>query len=141
MATSSTPIRLDADLTATARKVAPKMSRSVAEQISHWARIGRELERSPDVSLAAIRKVLDGAVEYDALPAKEQAIVRAEWMERMESLRDDLRLDRTFEAAGLRYAELDAEGRVTVREPKPARGKVRPIEQARKKKATHARKR
>lgn len=111
------PLRLDGELTRSAAEVARRMSRSVAEQIAHWARIGRELERAADVSVPAIRAVLDGAASYDALPPMEQAIVRAAWDERMTELRDSLRLDLDLAAAGIAYAELDADGNVVVREP------------------------
>ena len=115
MATSTTPIRLDAELTSAARIAAQQMSRSAAEQISHWARIGRELERSAEISVADIKAVLEGQQRYDALPAREQAIVRAAWSERMEALRGRLRLDQVFDAAGHDYAELDADGNVVTR--------------------------
>lgn len=120
------PMRLDRDLTMSASQVAEKMSRSVPEQIAHWARIGRELERSPDVSVAAVRKVLDGAAGYDALPPREQALARAAWLERMQQLREGLRLDLQYRAAGYRYAELDERGRVVVREPRAGRAARRP---------------
>lgn len=117
---STYPLRLEPELTRSASQAAEKMSRSVPEQIAHWARIGRELERSPEVSVTEVRKVLAGAGRYDALPAKEQAIVRAAWMERMAELRDGLRLDHQFKATGHRYAELDERTQVTIREPKAA---------------------
>lgn len=112
------PLRLEPELTRSAAEVAGKMSRSVPEQIAHWARIGRELERSPDISVADVRKVLAGAADYDKLSLKEQAVVRANWLERMTELRQGLRLDQRARAAGLRYAELDERGRVAIREPK-----------------------
>ena len=115
MATATTPIRLDAEIASAARKTAPRMSRSVAEQVSHWARIGRELERSPDVSVAQIQQVLEGQGSYDALPRKEQAVVRAAWAERLNTLRGQLRLDVTFASSGHRYAELDDRGRIVTR--------------------------
>lgn len=115
---STYPLRLEPELTGSAAQVAAKMSRSVPEQIAHWARIGRELERSPEVSVSAVRKVLAGAADYDALPAREQAIVRATWLERMNELRGALRLDRPAPAALPRYAELDEQNRVAIREPK-----------------------
>lgn len=116
MSTSTTPVRLDAELTSAARLVAGRMSRSAAEQIGHWARIGRELERSGEISIVEIQKVLDGQHRYDSLPSREQAIVRAAWGERMEYLRSRLRLDQAFKAAEHDYAELDADGKVATRE-------------------------
>jgi hypothetical protein len=114
------PLRLDPELTRSAEPVAAKMSRSVPEQIAHWARIGRELERSPDISVAAVHRVLEGAAQYDALPAREQALVRAAWLERMDELRTGLDLAKEHGVAGHRYAEADESGRVTVHEPKAA---------------------
>ena len=115
MPTATTPVRLDAEITSAARKTAPRMSRSVAEQLSHWARLGRELERSPDVSLTLIQRTLDGQGDYDALPQKEQAVVRAMWAERLGTLRGQLRLDVNFAESGHRYAELDDKGRIVTR--------------------------
>lgn len=112
MPSTTTPIRLDAEITSAARRTARRMSRSISEQVSHWARIGRELERSPDVSVAQIERVLEGQHSYDALTAREQAVVRGLWTERMDALRGELRLDQDFAASGHRYAELDENGEV-----------------------------
>jgi hypothetical protein len=114
----STPVRVDEELYATATQAASVMSRSAAQQLSHWARIGRELEASPDVSIETVAEVLRGTKEYDALDTEEQAVVRACWSERMTALRDALRLDREFQAEGRPYVELDEEGHLTRRGPK-----------------------
>lgn len=126
MATAPGPVRLDAEITEAARIAASQMSRSVAQQVSHWARIGRELERARDVSTDDIRRVLEGQADYDALPAKEQAVVRAAWSGRIEQLRTGLRLDREYAERGYRYAEIDERGEVVVRHetPRPARAGV-----------------
>jgi hypothetical protein len=124
MRSNSQPIRLDAELTATAKTAANAMSRSLADQISHWARLGRELERSPDLSVRDIQRVLAGAADYDALGTREQALVRTEWSARMRSLREGLQLDQEFRKAGYRYAELDTNGEVAERTPRRAKRKV-----------------
>ncbi len=116
MPVSSNPIRLDADIVAAARQVAPMMARSVAQQIAHWARIGRELEAHPGVSVEKIRDVLSGAKSYDQLSVEEQSVTRAYWAARMERLRGRLRLDEQLEASAVAYAELDEAGNVVVRE-------------------------
>lgn len=120
MPTSRSPLRLDADLLASAAAAAPAQSRSAAQQIAHWARIGRELERAPDVTARDVLDVLQGAAEYDALSARGQAVVRAAWSERAAHLRDATRLDEEFARRGARYAELDDRGRVVVRDPSDA---------------------
>ena len=88
------------------------MSRSTAQQISHWARIGKEFELAPDVSVRAIERVLACEASYDDLNSREQAVVRAEWAERTEQRRRSLDLVAEFTEAGMSYAELDDEGRV-----------------------------
>jgi hypothetical protein len=90
------------------------MSRSTAQQIAHWARIGREIEASEDVSLRDIAEVLGGRRPYDLLTTNEQAVVRAEWTERMTARRGELDLAAAFAAAGRPFVELDEQGDVRV---------------------------
>lgn len=117
---SSTPVRIDSELYGSARTVAPVMSRSTAQQIAHWARVGMEIEASSDVSIEAVAEALRDARSYDGLGTEEQAIVRAYWSERMSALLDVLRLDRDFAAQGRPYVELDEHGVVVRREPSHA---------------------
>ncbi|MBT9597070.1 MAG: hypothetical protein IV094_13895 [Vitreoscilla sp.] len=117
MVTAAAPIRLDRELAAAARDAAQTMSRSVAEQVSHWARLGRELERSPHVSVAEVQAVLRGARPYDALNTQEQAVVRATWDEGITATLAGLDLSRDFAAVGHRYAELDEHGALRVVTP------------------------
>lgn len=109
---ASTPVRIDAELYDEASRAASVMSRSTTQQIVHWARIGRELEASADVSIDDVAKVLAGERSYDGLGTEEQAVVRAFWAERMTSLARGLRLDREFADQGRPYVELDETGRV-----------------------------
>ena len=119
---TSTPIRIDAELYAAATSAATVMSRSATQQIAHWARIGRELEASPGVSVDDVARVLRGAGDYDALNTEEQAVVRAFWAERIAALADALRLDRKLAAEGRPYVELDESGAVVRRDPEPETG-------------------
>lgn len=117
MKRGSTPVRIDPDLYASASSVAPVMSRSIAQQIAHWARIGMELEASPGTSIGSVAGVLRGTTSYDDLGSEEQAVVRAYWTERMRELVDSLRLDEEFAAAQRPYVELDDDGRIVLRTP------------------------
>ncbi len=117
MSAAAVPIRLDHELDASAREVARMMSRSVAEQVSHWARLGRELERSPDVSVAKVQAVLAGQSSYDTLSATEQASVRTAWDEQLSAQLETLNLHTLFVAKGHRHAELDAQGHVRILHP------------------------
>ncbi|MEW5848747.1 MAG: hypothetical protein AB2A00_08030 [Myxococcota bacterium] len=114
-------VRVDNELVALARLAAASNGRTVAQQVAHWARIGRELERSPETSLVNVAEALQGRRDYDVLPSHEQAIIRVCWVERMRSLREHLRLDLELASAGRTDAELDAGGVVVVREGR-ARG-------------------
>jgi len=114
MSTTS-PTRIDDELFASAKIVGPMMSRSAAQQIAHWARIGRELEAAESVSHRDIAAVLAGNRAYDELNAHEQAIVRAEWAERMDVRRDELDLAAVFASEGRSFVELDDQGRVVRR--------------------------
>ena len=117
MPTAPTPIRLDRELDAAARDAARIMSRSVAEQVSHWARIGRELERSPEIAVSTVRDVLAGRASYDQLRPPEQALVRADWDEQLSDKLARLDLSQAFAAEGHRYAELDDQGEISVVTP------------------------
>jgi hypothetical protein len=112
---TSAPTRIDADLFAAAKAAGELLSRSAAQQINHWARLGRELEASAGVSARDVAAVLAGRASYDDLAAREQAVVRAEWDERMTALRDALDLQIEFVAAGDTWTEADADGRTVVR--------------------------
>ncbi|MGM0928834.1 MAG: TA system antitoxin ParD family protein [Actinomycetota bacterium] len=116
MIRASQPIRLPADLYEPAVAAAHIASRTVPQQIVHWARIGRELEMSRRVNHRAIVQVLAGAESYDSLGEQEQAIVREEWAERVTALREGLNYEAEFTAAGESYSELDEEGNVVVRQ-------------------------
>lgn len=109
------PTRIDVDLYDAAKQVGAVMSRSAAQQISHWARIGRELETSAGVSHRDIAQVLAGRGSYDTLNGREQAFVRAEWDERAAETRDGLNFAAEFEAAGVTgWVEADSHGDTVV---------------------------
>lgn len=119
MTRASQPTRLPADVYESALAATLVTSRTVPQQIAHWARIGRELEMSPRVNHGAIARVLAGAGFYDSLAEQEQAIVREQWADRMTALRDELDYAARFAAAGESYSEVDEEGNLIVH---PARG-------------------
>ncbi len=120
--TVTSPTRIDGNLYASAKLAGEALSRSAAQQVSHWARIGRELEASASVSQRDIAAVLAGARRYDTLSVEEQAVVRAEWAERMDARRAGLDLSAEFEALGEPYSELTDDGTVVERRPRHAGG-------------------
>jgi hypothetical protein len=115
------PTRIDEDVANAAKAAGELLSRSAAQQVNHWARIGRELEASKSVSQREVAQVLGGRSSYDALNVREQAIVRAEWNERMTALREGMDLAAEFSAAGQGWVEADADGKVVERSPQAPR--------------------
>lgn len=122
---SSTPTRIDDELFEHAKLIGSLMSRSAAQQIAHWAKIGRELESAEGVSARAIAEVLAQRSSYDALTEEEQAIVRAEWAERIEERRAALDMAGEFAAQGRSWVELDDDGQVVERGEKPEESTAR----------------
>ncbi len=109
------PTRIQSDLSEAAKQASEVHSRSAAQQIDHWARIGRELEASPAVTYDQVARVLAGTASYDALGETAQAVVRAQWDEDIaeRAAAPDLAAEMT--AAGDSWAEADAEGKLVVR--------------------------
>jgi len=56
-----------------------------------------------------------GAQRYDGLGAEAQALVRAEWAERMAAVRSELDLAVEFSAQGRTWTEVDDHGNLVVR--------------------------
>ncbi len=111
---STMPLRVGDDLLASAKLAAEATGRSAAQQVGHWAKLGRELERSGSVSVREVAAVLAGARSYDDLDPKAQANVRAEWDARIEARRAALNLAELFTAEGRSWVEAGHDG-ATVR--------------------------
>jgi hypothetical protein len=107
---TTTPVRIDSELFAQAKKQGDRASRSAAQQIMHWAKVGRELENAPTTSQRDIDRVLSGEAPYDALNDRDQAVVRASWEDRMSSQLADLNFAEEFAASGRSWSEADTDG-------------------------------
>lgn len=111
------PTRVTIELFETAKVVGDMTSRSAAQQIEHWARIGREIELASTLAQRDIAAVLAGTLSYDSLGTEEQAVVRAEWARLMRERRESLDLRTDFLLRGETYVDLDEEGRVVRHAP------------------------
>lgn len=109
------PTRISGDLFAAAKAVGEIQSRSAAQQLDHWARIGRALESAPMVTQGLIERVLSGQLSYDAICDLEQATVRATWEEKISEKLTDLNFEDRMIEVDLPWAEADAEGQVIIR--------------------------
>lgn len=111
---STPPTRIPDDLYEAAKSAAALSGRSVAQQVAHWARVGRELEASPRVSWGEIERVLAGDSSYDSLGEREQALVRTEWDSRIAAAAST-DLTHELESAGVPWVEGDDEGNLADR--------------------------
>lgn len=103
------------DVYAAAAAAALLTGRTVDEQLSHWARIGREVEARTLLELChrrqTVQDLVDGQV-YDRLPADEQALVRTAWDEQMDQRLAATDLVADKHAAGQPVITLDERGNV-----------------------------
>lgn len=117
---SSKLVRVDADVRADAEAAGALMDRSVTKQLSHWARIGREVEAVAiqRVHRRRIAAVLDGEGSgYDDLTADEQALVRAIWSKRIGEAAAVVDVAAEKQTAGRPYATVDADGNPMIVNP------------------------
>ena len=65
-------VKLSDELVESARHESKIYSRSMTQQIEHWARIGRAAERTGAFSEARIRAALKAELAFDELTAEEK---------------------------------------------------------------------
>lgn len=106
------PARIDGELFEAAKSAGAVHSRSAAQQLNHWARLGRELEASGALTTSDIERVLAGELSYDALGESDRSAVRAEWRERIDTLIRKANLAVEFNEAGETWSELDDDGNI-----------------------------
>lgn len=111
----SIPTRVDEELYEAAKASGAINSRSAAQQIAHWANVGRSVERSGHVSQQEIEQVLAGEKSYKDLNAYAQQVVRKEWDRQIDEGISGLDFAEEFETAGESWSEANEEGAVIVR--------------------------
>lgn len=109
------PTRIDGELFEAAKAAGRVHSRSAAQQLDHWARIGRELEASPAVTLDDVDRVLTGRASYDEVGERAQAVVRATWDDEVAARLGGLDLAERLRATGRAWAEAGDDGDVVLR--------------------------
>jgi hypothetical protein len=118
--TAANPTRVHKDVHAAAKVAAALTGRTVAEQLSHWARIGSEVEATALIELHGRRRssqeLLAGR-DYDTLSGDEQALVRRAWDEESEERLDALDLAAERRAGGWATVTLDDQDRVVLHHP------------------------
>lgn len=108
-------VKLSDDLVQAARSESRIWSRSMTQQIEHWARIGRAVERSGVVSLERIRAALSAKLPYDELGAEERMVVLGQLERAVFRPQGDTELAEALRADAP-VSGADADGRLFVME-------------------------
>jgi hypothetical protein len=112
--------RVDTDVLEAAKAAGAVVNRSASQQLSYWARLGKQLEESNALSPKAITRVLAGKAPYDDLGEFDQAAVRAAWEESIDDAIGDLDYEDRLLAAGESWAEADDQGNLVIRNEQSA---------------------
>lgn len=105
---------MDDDLVNAARAAGARSGRDEQQQLSQWARLGKQVDEALDRQ--AVARVLAGHRRYDDLPDLEQAAVRAAWETAIEHGLGELNYETALIAAGEPWVEADDEGTTVVRD-------------------------
>lgn len=115
MATAASPTRLDKDVYAAAKAAASLTGRTVSEQLSHWAKLGSEVEATALLELRRRRRTAQELLadrDYDGLNSDEQALVRTAWDEEMDERLAAADITAVKHAAGQPVITLDEDDNV-----------------------------
>ena len=111
------PTRIAPDVYAAAQQAAVRESRSAAEQVNHWARLGQSLALQQSASRRRVEAVLAGTLPMSALRPDERDVVNAELDAAITARTQATPLGRTATAAGVTTVALDDEGRLVEYRP------------------------
>src|SRR4051812_49740247 len=71
-------LKLSDDLVSSARNEGKVASRSATQQVEHWARVGRMVERAGALDTRRLRAALTADLHLDELSARERLVVLGE---------------------------------------------------------------
>lgn len=108
----STPTRVPADVAATAAVVGTAENRSMAEQISYWARLGMQLERSGTATSRKVLAAAAGEAQFSSLTPDERVGAHALVDARISERVGNTRFGPAARAAGLTTVALDDDGNI-----------------------------
>ena len=111
------PTRIAPDVYAAAQHVAVRESRSTAEQVNHWARLGQSVALHQGSSRRRIEAVLTGTLSMSVLRPDEREIVNAELNAAVTATAQSTPLGRAVSADGVTTVALDDQGRLVEYRP------------------------
>lgn len=111
------PTRIAPDVYAAAQEAAVRESRSAAEQVNHWARIGQSVALHRAASRRRVDAALTGALPMSALRPDEREIVNAELDAAITARAQATPLGAAATAEGVTTVALDDQGRLVEHRP------------------------
>jgi hypothetical protein len=112
---TTSPVRVDSDVLEAAKAAGAVLSRSASQQVSYWARLGKQVEAANGINHNTIARVLAGQEHYDNLGELDQAAVRVAWDESIEEAIGGLNYEDQLLDDGESWAEADEQGDLVIR--------------------------
>lgn len=111
------PTRIAPDVYAAAQQAAKRESRSAAQQIDHWVRVGQGASLLRSASQRRVEAVLAGTLPMSVLRPDERIVVNAELDAAINEKAQATSLGDAVAARGVTTVALDDEGRLVEYRP------------------------
>jgi hypothetical protein len=124
------PTRVAADIAESAARVGRLESRSAAQQIDHWARLGRNISMHQTAARRRVEAALSGALALDELTAEERLVVHAEIDVAVAERAQSLAFGDVVAGEGIGTVALDDDGNLVAYHPDGNTSPVAPSAEA-----------
>lgn len=104
------PTRVAADIAESAARVGRLESRSAAQQIDHWARLGRNISMHQTAARRRVEAALAGELALTELTAEERLVVHAELDVAVAEVAQSTSFGDALAAEGITTVALDDDG-------------------------------
>jgi len=120
-------LKLSDDLVSSARNEGKVASRSATQQVEHWARVGRMVERAGALDSRRLRAALRADLDLDELSARERLVVLGELEALVFRGDGDQELRDQLLRSAVPRSGLDERGRLISVDPQGRRSVVRDV--------------
>jgi len=104
------PTRVAADIAESAARVGRLESRSAAQQIDHWARLGRNISMHQTAARRRVEAALAGQLALTELTAEERLVMNAELDVAVAEAAQTISFGKALAGEGIATVALDADG-------------------------------
>lgn len=114
---TSTPVRVEADLYEAAKSAGASSSRSAAQQVDYWARLGRAVSMVESAARRRIEAAVAGELPLAELSGEERIVANAEIDATVEQLAQSTSYGARLACEGVTTVALDEDGRLVEYRP------------------------